>query len=144
MQTKKKIPNPPQPFLQPIDRYFHICGIDILLSHRCEPFVLELNDRPSLSVTFPIEQSLKTNMIFDALKVMYTKELGGWQQILPPPDSSLYNTVLSQIQQQALKGIKKLPSVSNNQKNQRNQRTASSIPSYQKRSKLPPLARTPQ
>lgn len=144
-EKKNKPQKPPHQNLSPIDRYFHICGIDVLLNHRCEPFVLELNDRPSLSVTFPIEEPLKTNMIFDSLKVMYTKEIGGWQKILPPPDASLYGTVLSQIQNQALKGIKKLSStIPNIKQNQRPKKAPINLYSYQKRSKLPPLTRSHQ
>lgn len=143
-EMKNKQTKNPHPNLSPMDRYFHICGIDILLNHRCEPFVLELNDRPSLCVTFPIEQPLKTNMIFDSLKVMYTKEVGGWQKILPSPDSTLYSNVLNQIQQQALKGIKKPSLVKNIQQNQRQKKPQTNYYAYKKRSKLPPLSKAPQ
>ncbi|KAK8884682.1 positive regulation of cilium movement [Tritrichomonas musculus] len=143
-ESKKKFSNPPHPYLSPIDRYFHICGIDILINHRGEPFVLELNDRPSLSVTFPIEEPLKTKMIFDALKVMFTNEFGGWQKILPPPETTLTSNVLNQIQQQVLKGVKIPSSMPTIQKNQKTQKP--SIPRYYnpKHSNLPPLSRTLQ
>lgn len=47
-------------------KYFHIMGIDILVSENLQPIVLELNDRPSMVVTYECEKDLKRDMIFDA------------------------------------------------------------------------------
>jgi hypothetical protein len=88
-----------QPVGPPLDdmhRYFHILGIDILLNERCEPVVLELNDRPSLCVTYELESSLKSQMIHDALKLVtldgiappQNTDTGGWERLLPAVDNS--------------------------------------------------------
>jgi hypothetical protein len=87
--------------LQPIDemhRYFHLLGIDIILNDRCDPMVLEINDRPSLSVTYPIEQDLKTRLIFDALKIVFAHDNeGGWQQLLPISEDSAFGCAIQSI-----------------------------------------------
>ena len=83
---KKKGPKP----LPPKQRYFHILGIDIILNSELQPLVLELNDRPSLSVTVDFEKDLKTSFIRDAFDHVTTTgasngetETSGWQQIFP-------------------------------------------------------------
>lgn len=52
--------------LDQFSKYFHIMGIDILLSENLQPIVLELNDRPSMIVTYECEKALKRDMIYDA------------------------------------------------------------------------------
>jgi hypothetical protein len=82
---------PPQKNLDEVHRYFHLVGIDIMLDDRCEPVVLELNDRPSMCVTYPIEQELKTKLVVDALNVVTVDGEdpgenavpGGWENLLP-------------------------------------------------------------
>ena len=76
--------------LPPKQRYFHILGIDIILNSDLQPMVLELNDRPSLSVTVDFEKELKTSFIRDAFDHVTTTgasngetETSGWQQIFP-------------------------------------------------------------
>jgi hypothetical protein len=54
------------PVLDSFSKYFHILGIDIMIAENLQPFVLELNDRPSMIVTYDCEESLKRDMIFDA------------------------------------------------------------------------------
>ena len=83
---KKKGPKP----LPPKQRYFHILGIDIILNSELQPLVLELNDRPSLSVTVDFEKDLKTSFIRDAFDHVTPTgasngetETSGWQQIFP-------------------------------------------------------------
>lgn len=39
--------------------YFHILGIDILINEQGEPMVLELNDRPSMKITFHLNRDRK-------------------------------------------------------------------------------------
>jgi hypothetical protein len=74
-----------------MDRYFHILGIDIMLNTCCEPIVLELNDRPSMSVTYDIEKPLKVQLVKDALNIVTVDgslpsedvSPGGWEILLP-------------------------------------------------------------
>ena len=47
------LPGPP---VDSLHKYFHLFGIDIMLNRHLDPVVLELNDRPSLCVTFDIEE----------------------------------------------------------------------------------------
>jgi hypothetical protein len=54
------------PVLDSFSRYFHILGIDIMIGDALQPIVLELNDRPSMVVTYDCEAALKRDMIFDA------------------------------------------------------------------------------
>jgi hypothetical protein len=66
---KRVFPRKPSldsPELDAFSKYFHILGIDIMIAENMQPFVLELNDRPSMVVTFDCEESLKQDMIFDA------------------------------------------------------------------------------
>lgn len=104
--TSSSLPKPdpkPQPLhaqpiqsIDPMQKFFHICGIDIMLNNLCEPIVLELNDRPSMCVTYDIENNLKTQIVFDALQLVTldgnpppaTVPTGGWQQILPITEES--------------------------------------------------------
>ena len=87
-------------------RYFHILGIDILVSEDCEPSVLELNDRPSLSVTVPFEYELKTKLIRDSFyHVLPGGGVAGnckesdWEQIFPfepnAPRAAIWDEVLA-------------------------------------------------
>jgi hypothetical protein len=79
------------PILDETARYFHLLGIDILLNERCEPCVLELNDRPSMAVTYEIEHALKTQLVRDALNLITVDgkppaadvAAGGWEKVFP-------------------------------------------------------------
>jgi tubulin polyglutamylase TTLL6/13 len=74
-----------------LQKYFQILGIDIMLTDGCEPVVLELNDRPSLVVTYDVERGLKSRLVYDALNVVaaggdeneLAQRKGGWQQLFP-------------------------------------------------------------
>jgi hypothetical protein len=91
-------PNPalPGPILDDMARFFHILGIDILINDRCEPCVLELNDRPSMSVTYEIEQVLKRQLVRDALNLVTVDgkpasdevSPGGWEKVFPDPSTA--------------------------------------------------------
>jgi hypothetical protein len=74
-------------------RYFQIVGVDVIVDANHHPVLLELNDRPSLSVTVPFEEELKSNMIRDAFCHVTTSgatlgesDRSQWQQILPVSD----------------------------------------------------------
>jgi tubulin polyglutamylase TTLL6/13 len=82
---------PPKKALYEIHRYFHLLGIDVMINDRCEPVVLELNDRPSMCVTYDLEQDLKSRVVFDALNIVTVDGgdagdraiPGGWEKVLP-------------------------------------------------------------
>jgi hypothetical protein len=79
--------------LRTAQRYFQILGVDVIIDAKHHPVLLELNDRPSLSVTVPFEEELKSNMIRDAFCHVTTSgatvgESDGsqWQQLIPVSD----------------------------------------------------------
>jgi hypothetical protein len=75
--------------LDSFSRYFHILGIDILLSENLQPVLLELNDRPSMVVTYEVEAALKRDLIYDAFSHISmdgsaVDSAGSkWQKLLP-------------------------------------------------------------
>jgi hypothetical protein len=87
----EKLGPTPGPILEEMARYFHLLGIDILLNERCEPCVLELNDRPSMCVTYDIEHTLKTQLVRDALNLITVDgkpppsdvPAGQWEKVFP-------------------------------------------------------------
>jgi hypothetical protein len=83
-----------------------------MLNDRCEPVVLELNDRPSMCVTYEIEHGLKTRVVYDALNVVTVDgeetpegaKLGGWERLLPGETESSFGKSVVQILQSANQG----------------------------------------
>jgi hypothetical protein len=138
--------NPPGPNLEDLHRYFHILGIDIMLNDYGEPVVLELNDRPSMCVTFDIERPLKTQLVVDALNLITldgtepdaSANPGGWDKLFPDegtPFGHIAAEILSRAclgtgmspKRMIMKRLGYIPSVSNLRK------------TYYKGSVLPPL-----
>ena len=98
----KRPPSPGEPVLDAFSKYFHILGIDIMLSDTLQPIVLELNDRPSMAVTYECEDQLKKNLIADAITHISIDgepcdgpaASSNWMKILPvPPMSPMKKTV---------------------------------------------------
>jgi hypothetical protein len=98
---------------RPIDdrhRYFHLIGIDVMLDDRCEPVVLELNDRPSMCVTYEIEQTVKSRLVYDALNVVTidgedpgeSAVPGGWERLAPVDSESLFGRTVQAIVSRAV------------------------------------------
>jgi hypothetical protein len=93
------------PELDSFSKYFHILGIDIMIAENLHPFVLELNDRPSMVVTYDCEAELKRDMIFDAFQHISVDgtpvdEPGGssnWIKILPVNRSSPLASTVDEI-----------------------------------------------
>ena len=88
--------------LDSFSKYFHILGIDVMLSENLQPILLELNDRPSMVVTYECEADLKRNLIADA--VTHISANGeprdgpdtsqNWMKVLPvDPTSPMKKTV---------------------------------------------------
>ena len=106
-------PTAPQaPHYKPVsNKYFHICGIDILLDSNANPIVLELNDRPSMKVQFECEKQLKHDLVYDALKII---TLDGnppkeplspdnrWEKIYPPEETNPMASSYRSMQQRAV------------------------------------------
>ena len=86
-------------------RYFHILGIDIILNELMDPIVLELNDRPSMHVTFDLEAKLKPLMIFEALSLITTNGRPpdpsniskNWEQLLPLSEETQFGSTVNEI-----------------------------------------------
>jgi hypothetical protein len=90
------------PVLDSFSRYFHILGIDILIAENLQPIVLELNDRPSMVVTYECEAALKKNMVLDAFShisldgtpIDGDETSPNWVKLLPvAPEAPLAPTV---------------------------------------------------
>jgi hypothetical protein len=93
--------------VDPLHRYFHIVGIDILIDDAGDPIVLELNDRPSMKVTFPLEHGLKKGLISDAMGIVGGVELPAgarnkWERILPGDECEPLGKLTRAIQQRSL------------------------------------------
>ena len=43
--------------------YFHILGFDIMLDHKCKPYLLEVNHSPSFSTDSPLDETVKGTLI---------------------------------------------------------------------------------
>lgn len=96
---------PPAPPVDDTHKYFHILGIDIMVNDRCEPVVLELNDRPSMCVTYKLERGLKTDLVYDALNIVSidgrppdaNAKPGKWQKLFPAEDNLPFGKAASTI-----------------------------------------------
>jgi hypothetical protein len=108
---------PPQKALDEMHRYFHLLGIDILISDRCDPVVLELNDRPSMGVTYPLERDLKTRLLCDTLNVITVdgeddggKAVpGGWEKLIPNVEESAFGSEVKMIIERSCHGAQSSP-----------------------------------
>jgi hypothetical protein len=91
--------------LESFSKYFHILGIDIMIGENLEPVVLELNDRPSMVVTYLCEAALKRDMVADALAHLsldgtpLDPPAGGsnWMKILPVEEDFARATMVNEI-----------------------------------------------
>ena len=114
-RKRKKLEEPPVygPALDSLHRYFHIVGIDVMLNDRLEPVVLEMNDRPSMCVTFDLENALKTQMVSDALKIITTDGSQcppeavpeSWEPLLPVEPGQPYATTIKMMFQKSMDAI---------------------------------------
>ena len=153
-KAKQKPPAVPLASVPFMKKFFHLIGIDIMLNDNCDPVILEMNDRPSLCVTFDIENEFKTNLLKDVLHLITTDgspppptaSFGGWEEILPIHDS---NTMISKVSTFVFEKAKqystaRLPKSKTrvfpptyNNKNNWKQRT--SVRGFRETSMLPPL-----
>jgi hypothetical protein len=92
-----------------LHRYFQILGIGILVNEHGDPTILELNDRPSMKVTFPFEYGLKKSLIVDAMKIV---SIGGnevredpgnrWERLFPCDEGHSLYRVMRAIHQRSV------------------------------------------
>jgi hypothetical protein len=83
-----------------------------MVSEACEPVVLELNDRPSMCVTCPIEEVLKSRVVYDALNIVTVDGAdagenarpGGWERLLPGIGDPAITRAVSQILERSCQG----------------------------------------
>ena len=54
-------------------RCFEILGFDIMLDNECKPWLLEVNNKPSMAAESPFDKVLKTNVIQGAMKIINLK-----------------------------------------------------------------------
>jgi len=92
------------PRIDQLSKYFHILGIDILLDDSLNPVLLELNDRPSMKVSFPCEEGIKRSLISDAIKIVALNEdtNSGWEKLLPSSEGSPLSSIVRSVQQRSL------------------------------------------
>ena len=106
---------PPAPPVDDAHKYFHILGIDIMVNDKCEPVVLELNDRPSMCVTYQMERGLKTDLVYDALNIVSldgrppdaNAKPGGWQKLFPAEDNLPFGKAAATILLRACQAVNK-------------------------------------
>lgn len=49
---------------------FHILGFDIMLDHKCKPYLLEVNHSPSFSTDSPLDEKVKGELIRDTIQML--------------------------------------------------------------------------
>lgn len=49
---------------------FEILGFDVILNHKLQPNILEVNYTPSFTTDTPFDKLVKKNLIYDAMKLL--------------------------------------------------------------------------
>ena len=49
---------------------FEILGFDIMLDHKCKPYLLEVNHSPSFSTDSPLDEKVKGELIRDTIRLL--------------------------------------------------------------------------
>jgi tubulin polyglutamylase TTLL6/13 len=49
---------------------FQILGFDIMLDHKCKPYLLEVNHSPSFSTDSPLDEKVKGDLIRDTIRML--------------------------------------------------------------------------
>ena len=64
--------------LQPDDlgnsMIFEILGFDVMLDHKCRPWLLEVNSSPSFTTDTPLDKKIKKGLIADTFKLINLNE----------------------------------------------------------------------
>lgn len=53
---------------------FEILGFDIMLDHKLNPYLLEINYTPSFTADTPLDRYIKKNLIADTLQLLNVTE----------------------------------------------------------------------
>lgn len=53
---------------------FEILGFDVMLDHKLNPVILEINYTPSFTTDTPLDKHIKKNLILDAIRLMGVTE----------------------------------------------------------------------
>lgn len=56
------------------DMCFEILGFDIMLDHKLNPYILEINYTPSFTADTPLDRFIKKKLISDALNLVGVNE----------------------------------------------------------------------
>ena len=51
-------------------RFFHILGFDIMLDHKCKPYLLEVNHSPSFQTDSPLDEQVKGRLVLDSINML--------------------------------------------------------------------------
>ena len=49
---------------------FQILGFDIIIDHKGQPFLLEVNQSPSFSTDSPLDYKIKKSVLYDAFRLL--------------------------------------------------------------------------
>jgi tubulin polyglutamylase TTLL6/13 len=49
---------------------FQILGFDIMLDHKCKPYLLEVNHNPSLTADSPLDEKIKGELVRDTINLL--------------------------------------------------------------------------
>ena len=60
---------------------FHILGFDIILDEDFKPWLLEVNQSPSLEIDTPLDFEIKQNLIRDTLQLINLNPKRKWKYI---------------------------------------------------------------
>lgn len=52
------------------DMCFEILGFDIMVDHKLNPYLLEINYTPSFSTDTPLDRYIKKNLIYDTISLL--------------------------------------------------------------------------
>ena len=49
---------------------FEILGFDVLIDHKCKPYLLEVNHSPSFSTDSPLDLKIKSELVKDTIRLL--------------------------------------------------------------------------
>ena len=52
------------------DMCFEVLGFDIMIDHKLNPYLIEINYTPSFTTDTPLDKFIKKNMIYDTLNLL--------------------------------------------------------------------------
>lgn len=52
------------------DMCFEVLGFDIMIDHKLNPYLIEINYTPSFTTDTPLDKFIKKNLIYDTLNLL--------------------------------------------------------------------------